>query len=1120
MLVKPTLNVIAHLSGHVYGITSLAVNHVKKQILSCDGHTLRLFSLREEIKRILLPKSEVIAGLQYSESNDVYFALCNGIDVRIYSGLLEKLQDFNAHQRPALCTGFHEKRQELVTAGVDGVLKIWTCSKKKMWHEGRIITKIDCSVRLSVQNDKRWITSVHIDEHADRIFAAVECDVLIWHHGTGELLFKLSNLHFLLISAVVFCHSNKYLITASNDKGIKIWDFLNGRITQLDSLTGHTRRVNDIAFEPESGIMFSSSDDGSIRIWHVDKGEELNYVQLGPAASITAGLTTTGSSGGSSQQASRANLRASMGSLPRGGEEPQSESGSQGMHTRLSTMPTLLRILYEEDKQSGVGRKLLIAATGSLITVLEIADCLKSFAQCSDNVLCMQVAKCVEGVANISDATTKPCSPSPPPVLGSPSTKTQGKCLQDGVLVLAMDNTLQVIDARWGHISTIITPSGKKESHRTEGTHHRSTASLNAGSKNCAPVSEILCCGYHETEDFIALGWSNGTIDVLNFRNGSATRTLADKDLTSPITALHVDECVPIPTQPPPSTQGNDNVNNRRRSTLSVPQILLQTRGTPNTTTNHTHLIVGTSDGNVIVWAMNGTGLGRDWSHVRSWQAHSAAINYIFHTNSPHCLVISACDGQVKVFDPVHHQLQSHFTPLQLSCMMPIGDQTVLCGCEDGTVEAWECGVEQDNMLPVSDSAISSPQPVATPSVPRWLSKAHNGTVTSMALGHVPLSFVSSGEDGSVCMWVYGPIGAWSVRWSFSFTRPVRRACVLNPEGDVLAAVEHELLVVRGSAFVGSTGLLPPSSSGGGFLSSSSPSPPLDQSNEEDDPSLASFLYDISPRLPPSSQSPSSGHMSPSPTTTNSNLLRPTMEASPSMRMRDRRGPSMVSEHGGGASQIRLLQTSPSFFVPSPTRASRPWPRDKYRTPSQQLPSSPSVRQSMPSLSTSAIGSSEAPPSLARIASVSVSLPGNELRQLLIQNTPNIPPLPPPPPVVVVAVPPPTTVVADDDHNHLHYFFSPMDHNRNIIEKVLGPSPRTATTSMTTPLAVPRPSPTAAIQASRSPFSSSSSTSGVAGKRRVMGRRRRWEPKQLGVVPQELDPLAQEIQVQPAINRG
>ena len=89
--------------------------------------------------------------------------------------------------------------------------------------------------------------------------------VLLGHNGSVE--------------GCVFSPDGKYILSASTDHTLRLWDVATGQ--EIRQFLGHTDRVNSCAFSPDGRFILSSSgtmygpEDTSVRLWDVATGQEI-----------------------------------------------------------------------------------------------------------------------------------------------------------------------------------------------------------------------------------------------------------------------------------------------------------------------------------------------------------------------------------------------------------------------------------------------------------------------------------------------------------------------------------------------------------------------------------------------------------------------------------------------------------------------------------------------------------------------------------------------------------------------------------------------------------------------------------------------------------------------------
>lgn len=70
------------------------------------------------------------------------------------------------------------------------------------------------------------------------------------------------------VRSVRFSNDGKLLITASDDKLVKIWSLPSRRF--LCSLSGHSNWVQDAKFSPDNKLAVSGGEDKLVKLWDVE----------------------------------------------------------------------------------------------------------------------------------------------------------------------------------------------------------------------------------------------------------------------------------------------------------------------------------------------------------------------------------------------------------------------------------------------------------------------------------------------------------------------------------------------------------------------------------------------------------------------------------------------------------------------------------------------------------------------------------------------------------------------------------------------------------------------------------------------------------------------------------
>ncbi|XP_051552180.1 WD repeat-containing protein 97 [Myxocyprinus asiaticus] len=161
-----------------------------------------------------------------------------------------------------------EHSNELVTAGMGNVC-VWC------------LTHLLCRTRV-VEGLGKHIVPTQLAlvpnraHQGPRVLAAYGGAVVVVDLTDGCIMEHKKNLHLREITGLVYCPIREIVGTAS-DTTIRVW----GPDWELQmAFVGHTALVTSLVLCPVSGLLFSSSLDGTLRSWRLEVGDQLQTISI------------------------------------------------------------------------------------------------------------------------------------------------------------------------------------------------------------------------------------------------------------------------------------------------------------------------------------------------------------------------------------------------------------------------------------------------------------------------------------------------------------------------------------------------------------------------------------------------------------------------------------------------------------------------------------------------------------------------------------------------------------------------------------------------------------------------------------------------------------------------
>jgi hypothetical protein len=172
------------------------------------------------------------------------------------------------HERGVNGLAYAPDGATLVSAGADGLLKLWDMPGQQMRQELR--GHSDSVLAVAFFRQGQALVSGSGDGTAR-----------VWDTATGEVQFALVG-HRDRIEAVAVAPGDQLLATASRDRTIRLWNAATGQETAV--LHGHTAPVAAVAFTPDGQVLASAAADGTVHFWDVPTGELLQRLDKQAAA--------------------------------------------------------------------------------------------------------------------------------------------------------------------------------------------------------------------------------------------------------------------------------------------------------------------------------------------------------------------------------------------------------------------------------------------------------------------------------------------------------------------------------------------------------------------------------------------------------------------------------------------------------------------------------------------------------------------------------------------------------------------------------------------------------------------------------------------------------------------
>ena len=107
-----------------------------------------------------------------------------------------------------------------------------------------------------------------------RLAAGGTTGIWLYDARTGAEISLITG-HSFRVNVVAFSPDGLTLASGSRDDTVRLWDVATGQ--EISILTGHTYDVEAVAFSLDGTTLASGSRDGTVRVWDVATGQRKEY---------------------------------------------------------------------------------------------------------------------------------------------------------------------------------------------------------------------------------------------------------------------------------------------------------------------------------------------------------------------------------------------------------------------------------------------------------------------------------------------------------------------------------------------------------------------------------------------------------------------------------------------------------------------------------------------------------------------------------------------------------------------------------------------------------------------------------------------------------------------------
>ena len=315
---------LLELKGHTEKVIFAEYNSDGSKVVSAsEDKTIRIWDINTGICSIILSgHTKSVNMAKYSPDDKLIASASDDNTIRIWNPeSRECVKVLDGHTNSVKTISFNTDGSLLISTSIDGTARIWN-----LYHDGicvdcimpikrsiptaasfsplnksilvaydngnlMVLTKTDDSSKTLIGHTGEVVSSLFSSDGRYIVSASWDKTVAIWDSFSGELLQRLKG-HSDDVLFAVFSPNGKQVASASRDKTIRIWDFETGKCIHVYS--GHQGSVICVNYSSDGKFLVSSSNDKTIRLWDNLTGVCIKEINTSPNHAVLVTIDRTG----------------------------------------------------------------------------------------------------------------------------------------------------------------------------------------------------------------------------------------------------------------------------------------------------------------------------------------------------------------------------------------------------------------------------------------------------------------------------------------------------------------------------------------------------------------------------------------------------------------------------------------------------------------------------------------------------------------------------------------------------------------------------------------------------------------------------------------------------------